>query len=425
MNVKMTKENTTGFAPSNPWGGGVYLRFLVCALGLCATLVARATEWTYSSTAKTITDGQWTLKVSSLDKEIGTLGLNGIGGRADSTASGVIDLRSPLVLKDDSDDSTIAVSMVNLGASAFADWSSKYNITEFYCDIIGSMGDNCFSTNGKMTTIEIGGTAETLPGLMLNKCTSLKTVKFNFPNLRKVGDRIFGVNTNPNPIDISTIAVPSVTNVFAGGLGYSALRGDIVLTNVMFLGASAFQGASLTNVFLAGSLTNLPSQVFRGNSTITNVVLDLPNLTIVDKLAFGHPNSGLNQQKISRVEFVSALKEMGLVTNIVTYSNNKNAPENLRIYVSKKQWTPGETEIYDATTNPTGFFSPLTDDEKAKVAADPTLKGAFGVLVSKGYRKAFFVHKPSIHDKQTGFLIRLCGAPKEPCLSPRQKMLRF
>ena len=58
--------------------------------------------------------------------------------------------------------------------------------------------------------------------------------------------------------------------------------------------------------------------------------------------------------------------------------------------------------------NPTGFFlgkDTFTDTEKAMIAADPTLEKAFGVLVVKNganvVRKAFFVHKRSVHDPQS------------------------
>ena len=79
-------------------------------------------------------------------------------------------------------------------------------------------------------------------------------------------------------------------------------------------------------------------------------------------------------------------------------------PNNLRIYVSKRQWVPSEAETYSAE-NPTGFFlgkETFTDKEKQMIAADPTLKGAFGVCVKvvNGTlkRRAFFVHKKSPYD---------------------------
>ncbi len=242
------------------------------------------------------------------------------------------------------------------------------------------------------------------------------------------GQSFLGVNTTPDPIDIATVATPGVTEVVKNALASGKLYGDLTLTNVMELGEYAFNGAILTNVFLAGSLEILPNAVFKGSS-ITNLVLDLPNLTTVANGAF------TSQTQIRRVELVTAFKDMVILTNIVAAAaagtanlgengymvydeaQEKNVwrPNNLRVYVSKKQWTPSAAETYDADTNPTGFFQgseTFTDKEKKLIAADPTLEKAFGVLITKGkksgaevvVRKAFLVHKPSIHDK-SGTLI--------------------
>ena len=387
-----------------------FCRFVVGVLCLGSALAAQATTWTYSSDAKTITDGQWTLKVSSLDKTAGTIGITGVSGRpgSSSSSSGIIDLRSPLSVTDSSDNSTTAINSVRFAESAFADWNNVYNdLVEFYCDIIGSMGANCFSTNKRLTTIEIGGTADFLPGLMLNNNPALKTVKFNFPDLRRIGDRPFGKSTLPDPVDVSTYAPPGVTNILnnASADASKILYGDLTLTNIMTMGVSAFQNSSLTNVYLAGSLTILPQYVLRGDNSITNVVLDLPNLTNINYEAFGQQNSVSYQQRnIRRVEFVSALSDMGQVTNIVRFANNSNIGD-LRIYVSRKQWTPSEAETYDATSNLTGFFSRITAQEKAALDEE-TQKKVIGVLVKGGTRKGIFVHKASVHDP-LGMFIRI------------------
>ena len=85
--------------------------------------------------------------------------------------------------------------------------------------------------------------------------------------------------------------------------------------------------------------------------------------------------------------------------------SKKWLPNDLRIYVSKPQWTPSAAETYSAE-NPTGFFlgaDTFTAKEKQMIAADPTLKGAFGVCVrvvnGTLKRRAFFVHKKSPYDK--------------------------
>ena len=385
-----------------------FCRFVVGVLYLGSALAAQATTWTYSSDAKTIADGQWTLKVSSLDKTEGTIGITGISSWSDPSDStkGIIDLRSPLYVKDGDDDST-EVKSVRIGKNALA-FNEK--ITEIYCDIISALlaeadGSN-FAGNKNMTKIEIGGTADSVSGLILNNNTSLKTIKLDFPNMRSIGNKnsqtLLGNNTSPNAIDVSTIATPGVTNVYGYALAHGCYKGDIVFTNIMAMGTGAFQGASLTNVYLAGSLTTLPQYVLRG-TTITNVVLDLPNLTTINYEAFGHATAA-PQAKIRRVELVSALPDMGQVTNIVRFANNSNIGD-LRIYVSRKQWTPSEAETYDATSNLTGFFSRITAQEKAALDEE-TQKKVIGVLVKGGTRKGIFVHKASIHDP-LGMFIRI------------------
>lgn len=331
------------------------------------------------------------------------LTLTGISSWTDpgSDSRGVLDLRSPLKVNDE--DGETEIKSVALGAALCASWSANAgNVLEFYCDIISSAGANCFKANTKVTKVEVGGSAETMPQYFLNGCTSLQTVKFNFPNLRKIEGGF--ISACKNPIDIATIVVPGITNIAGWTFQYSWMRGEIALTNVMTLGEGTFKNASLTKVFLAGPLTTLPKSVFNG-STITNVVLDLPNLTSISQAQYD--GAFYNQSKIRRVEFISALKDMGLVTNIVRHANNGNIGD-LRVYVSRNQWTAGADETYDAESNPTGFFAgkdTLTDKEKESIDEE-TLGKVIGVLVRGGTRKGIFVHKKSVHDP-TGFFIHI------------------
>ena len=157
----------------------------------------------------------------------------------------------------------------------------------------------------------------------------------------------------------------------------------------------------MTNVFLSGSLTNLASQVLRG-TTITNVVFDLPNLKSIAVDAFGHTTSTENQQKkIRSVEILSAISDMGQITNIVRYVSGAAASTGCRVYVSKRQWTKAARD----KAAEAGYFAGMgtfTADEKAKIAEDSTLARAYGVLVVGGVRKAFVVNKASPHDKIPG-----------------------
>ena len=433
--MNTTTEKQTGFAPfRHSWGG--LCRLILGSLCLGAVFTARATEWTYTPEKEnpniigTITDGQWTLKVTEFDKANGVLKFANMWGKsiikawtapADSALSGVLDLRSPLTVVDEAG-ARHAIANVVAGQSAF---TGSSDLVALYCDILSFNGKDTrqFASNPNLMRIEIGGDADSLQGLLLNRNPKLKTVKFDFPAVRSIGSsngqNIFGIDTSPDPIDVGTIAVPSVTNLFNYALNRSFIVGNLVLTNIVSMGTGAFNGASLTNVFLAGPLTKLNEYVFKG-STITNVLLDLPELAEVSSLAF-------NEQKyIRRVELVRTPADMGQVTNVIAAAASGNTnlgengyqvsgkwlPNNLRIYVSKRQWVPSEAETYSAE-NPTGFFlgkETFTDKEKQMIAADPTLKGAFGVCVKvvNGTlkRRAFFVHKKSPYDKG-GLCIRI------------------
>ena len=425
--MNTTTEKQTGFAPfHHSWGG--ICRLILGSLCLGAVFTARATEWTYTpgkedpNVIGTVTDGQWTLKVTEFDKANGVLKFANWWGKSiikgwtaptDSALSGVLDLRSPLTVVDEAG-GRHAIAKVVAGQSSF---TGSSDLVAFYCDILSFNGVDAsqFASNANLTRIEIGGDADSLQGLLLNRNPKLKTVQFDFPALRSIGSlngqSIFGIDTSPDPIDVGTIAVPSVTNLFNYALSRSCIVGNLVLTNIVSMGVGAFNSASLTNVFLAGPLMNLNDNVFKG-STITNVVLDLPELAEVSNKAFS------DQKNIRSVELVRTLADMGQVTNVIAaaaYGNNLGEngylvsgtwlPNNLRIYVSRLQWKPSAAETYSAE-NPTGFFlgaDTFTDKEKQMIAADPTLKGAFGVCVKvvNGTlkRRAFFVRKASPYDK--------------------------
>ena len=433
--MNTTTEKQMGFALfHHSWGG--LCRLILGSLCLGAVFTARATEWTFTpgkedpNVIGTITDGQWTLKVTGFDKENGVLKFANWWGKsiikgwtapADSALSGVLDLRRPLTVVDEAGERH-AIANVVAGQSAF---TGSSDLVALYCDILSFNGKDTsqFASNPNLTRIEIGGDADSMQGLLLNRNPKLKTVKIDFPAMRSIGSsngqNIFGTQTTPDPIDVGTIAVPSVTNLFDYSLSRSFIVGNLVLTNIVSMGVGAFNSASLTNVFLAGPLTKLNDNVFKG-STITNVVLDLPELAEVSNTAFS------DQKYIRRVELVRTPADMGQVTNVIAAAASGNTnlgengyqvsgkwlPNNLRIYVSKRQWVPSEAETYSAE-NPTGFFlgkETFTDKEKQMIAADPTLKGAFGVCVKvvNGTlkRRAFFVHKASPYDKG-GLCIRI------------------
>ena len=414
---------------------------LLTSVCLCAALSASATTWSYTPGENggngSITDGQWTFSVKQFDKANGVLALGsktGFAAPEDETKKGVLDLSSPLLVTDSSNSSAAPTTVTNVViGTRFLSWCS--DVVEIRCDIIGGFEDGdgyYFCGNENLTNVVLGGSATVLKSRFLGGNKALKEVKLNFPNVREVGDAkdslLFGDDTNLSaPLDVQTIVNSSVTNVYAHALeNCGFVTGDLVMANVVSLGESAFARDALSSVSLKGPLASLTNLVFLAqdnNVTLTNVVLDLPNLGTVAADAFK------NQQYVRRLELVSAPKDMGQVTNILAsvatgrnlatddmyYMGSWNQKKDVRIYVSKRLWTkPQRDAVTNSETNPDGYFldaSTFTDDEKKMIADDPTLAKAFGVLVVKQdngtlVRHAFFVDKPSPYDPGLILIIR-------------------
>ncbi len=389
-------------------------KYILLALILALAGTVCAKNWTYDSSASTISNGQWTLSVSLKDTVLSVWGVKSyVDGR-----DGVIDLNKPLTLTGGS---SVTVSGVVFGESSL---SGKSALKKFYCDIVDALGKSMLQSNPNLTDVVLKGEkVSKLSDLMLNRCSSLTNAVLKFPNLRTVGDRIFGVYTEKvAPINVMDLLNPGVTNItskLTQDKGSSFFYGDLVLTNVHAMSQNAFDDANLTSVYLAGPLEELKGDVFRGytKQSITNIVLALPNLKSVDRDAF------VGQCNIHSLEMQRVPKGgMALVKNVLypaakgeglgkqyAYGSGGWPTQTNRIYVSRKQWTPSAEETW-TESNTNGFFvgKPFTDNERNMITADPTLTKAFGVLVEYRngnlVRRAFFVRKSSPYDK-LGFVL--------------------
>ncbi len=389
-------------------------KYILLALILALAGTVCAKNWTYDSSAKTISDEQWTLSVSLKDTVLSVWG----GKSHVDDGDGVIDLNKPLTLTGGS---SVTVSGVVFGESSL---SGKSALKKFYCDIVDALGKSMLQSNPNLTDVVLKGEkVSKLSDLMLNRCSSLTNAVLKFPNLRTVGDRIFGVYTEKvAPINVMDLLNPGVTNItskLTQDKGSSFFYGDLVLTNVHAMSQNAFDDANLTSVYLAGPLEELKGDVFRGytKQSITNIVLALPNLKSVDREAF------VGQCNIHSLEMQRVPKGgMALVKNVLypaakgkglgeqyAYGPGGWPAQTNRIYVSRKQWTPSAEETW-TESNTNGFFvgKPFTDNEREMITADPTLTKAFGVWVeyqgTNLVHRAFFVHKPSPYDK-LGFVL--------------------
>ncbi len=168
---------------------------LVC-VGLAFS--AGATTWTYKGgTTKsdgykdgTITDGQWTLTVSTFETDEASIGLKNISSwqtPGEASLSGVLDLRSPSVVVGEK---TIELKTIRFAGSAFASWnqSNKHTISAFYGDLAKSFGEQMFYTSTALKEVYLAGTIDTLQKDTFRSTSggTITNVVFDLPNLTSI-----------------------------------------------------------------------------------------------------------------------------------------------------------------------------------------------------------------------------------------------
>lgn len=413
--------------------GGNYRSLLIAAALFCAVSSARADNvWTYDSSTKTISNGNWTIQLINdyTDIESGIIQLGNI-----TAGSGVLDLRS---LKVGGNPITSIKFHSNSGAYATS-WKT-WDISDFLIDAFDSVaadGHNTltFGTNQNLKNIEITGGNVTsidgfasmagltnalirLPNLVkfgnnanqgFYNCTALKKVVLDCPNLTWMGQNIYN-GCNLLEGDVGDYIPASVTNFYNGGQYASPdVRGTLVLNNLQsanfqsfsgvenakitytgtsLAGAAGFRGmSSLKDVtFVAPECTNL---VFNGSyvwidcTAITNVTFYVPKVEAVYRWPSSVKTYWFQNEALSAeiVNGICNFSGTGMLT-IATYGT---------IYCSKRMgWK--------------ALASEMTDDEKA-AAPD----GCFGVFKAMdSYNRPYgmwMVDRDSPYYKESGFVI--------------------
>lgn len=266
-------------------------------LGLVAALAAASASagWTYDSSAKTMTDGNWTLKVSGLDasKGIVSIGVDDTGLKSGYVAgSGVLDLRGTLFTID-----TVAYDKKEIKSGLLR---TSTAITEFYADGLTDVGGTAFYKCTSLTTVAIGGTFTSLPSKggyggqgLFHSCSKLASFTMDAPNLVSIGGDAF--NSAANLVaDIEDIC-PSTLKTIGNKAFFMCgkLTGHLKLYGVESLGKQAFaKCAGIAEVtIVSDALTEIPTNIDNGQglftgTSLTNVTMRCPNLTSVGAFAF-------------------------------------------------------------------------------------------------------------------------------------------
>lgn len=396
------------------------LNAFVAALAAALAASTYATDWTYSSTDQTISDGQWTLSVRSLDKSTGTITLGYLlkgnyskcvtnwSAPEDKTKSGVLDLRRPLNIDDGTD--VTEFNIVKFSDSAF---SGATDIVEFYCDVVSEMGKSCFNGCTSMTKAELAGSADSLKDGLFRDNTATNVV-FDFPNLTNVAGYAF-YNRKTLKADVMDILKPGVVAV-AGNAFYNCyeLTGTLTLTNVQTIGATAFyECKNLSEIYLAGPCADIGSQAFYNCSGLKRATFDLAENATVGFETFGR----WNPPEFESIRFLrkpfGAASMTNLLFNATGPYNNRplTAANACTVYVSKIQWPTEERAACE-------WWRPATTEtlSEEELAAKP--KDCLGVAeivlpndtawpdrLRGKTQRAWIVHKASPYDRAGMILV--------------------
>ena len=196
--------------------------------------------WTYDSSAKTISDGYWTLSVSG---SADALTVTGVKARPDGL--GVLDLARPVE----------GGTVVAIGASAF-------------------------ESNKTLTEVRLPETLTTIGHDAFADCVSLTAVTPFLPaTFTSIGYAAFESCPVETPLVLSNPALTTIPTKEAHGVfkGSRFTSADLSQSGVTSIGQAAFQNnTALTEVHLPESLTKIGTFAFSGCKSLTNVAPFLP-----------------------------------------------------------------------------------------------------------------------------------------------------
>ena len=252
----------------------------VCAAMCGFAVVGSAADWTYDSSAKTITDGTWVLNVTWTEGD-GALTI-----KSPATSATVLDLRDLSV-------NGTAITALTLAPDAFM---ANGRLTEFYANHVTGELKRTFAQSGLLKKIEIAG--EGLTALrcygnwgVCESCGVLESVKFDCPNLWLFDTYSFN-GCSKLASDIMDIVSTNVTQFGSSVFPNTAVSGVLKLNECTSLGGGTFYNCKkLTGVEIGGgSLTSVPSSgntgCFEGCSALERFICYGTNVTSAGVYAF-------------------------------------------------------------------------------------------------------------------------------------------
>ena len=266
----------------------------------------------------------------------------------------------------------VLTNLVSCSASVFNGSSIYWNVTDMWIKWPNEYGISLGTTFGAVTNLVL-----------------------EMPKVRSTGGiRGFTAITQ----DVSSVVPPYTQKIsdYAALRNMNTLYGCLTLTNwVSMTGAAgnswigyAFECTGVKAAEFRGPITNIPYRVM--TSVLTNLVLQLPNVTNVYKGAFYMANNG-------EITIYGKPWAENLRTNLLARLDGKNQSK-LTLKVSKKQKRDDDGKTWKDYAQDYG-------DDFPKASAP---EGCFGVWREpngEGTRGAWMVHFPQADDPQAGMCI--------------------
>lgn len=197
-----------------------------------------------------------------------------------------------------------------IGEKAFA-WCSSLATIEGFPETLERIGERCFMGCSSLSTLEVwGGTILQLPDGCFDGCTALYSIT-NLPSFITIGEECFkgctslsngrGYWTSQGYVDKETF------------MGCSTLESlSFIDDQYESIKVGAFNGCSnLTTVTLPTALTNLESQAFANCVRLSDLVINIGNITIADDALanIGSSNVGFVDEAGNTIKATVWMKE--------------------------------------------------------------------------------------------------------------------
>lgn len=381
---------------------------LVAVAAMLPLGAARAeNNWTYyaanaagnPTNVACIVKGDWIIEVDLMTLGTGMFSPKHILA---SSSDGILDFRDLHI------DGT---AITNLNIRQGNIWPNA-NVIEFYANHVTTFSEIFGRTTANSRIVHLASDTLTTIG---SRFVSLTNLVFNYPNATTWSPQFHNCSlTN----DVSEIIPPSIQKITisAGSLG-GGVTGELVLTNLCEAPTTVSGGifpAGVSSAKIKFTGTDFSGQMFRlanpnalrdveliamnatemnltyvMNKGVTNMVLDIPNVTNAYSSVLPIPDSSP-----SSVWFYNAPNDPSVVTqlfsSVTAVPSNRNQDKYCTIYCSRRQgWN--------------ALASPLEGDYEPALAPE----GCFGVLVTKKGRAAWLVKRTSPHEpKGTVICIR-------------------